>query len=69
MDLAHILPDPWPMRLAKAAAEQDPFERRKALDEVDRQLRLAHPELFRTERDVHTVSISDVLKTLTKTEE
>ena len=51
MDISHFLPDPWGERLAQAAATADEFERRKAIEDVVRRLRLEHPELFRTERE------------------
>ena len=50
MEIARVLPEPWNLRLAEAAQVADPFERRKAIEEVIRRLRLAHPELFRQER-------------------
>ena len=51
MDISHHLPEPWGERLAQAAAIAEPFERRKAIEDVERRLRLELPELFRTERE------------------
>lgn len=61
MDIAHQLPEPWGERLAEAAATSDPFERRKAIEDVIRRLRLHHPEVFRSEREPYRTA-SEIFK-------
>ena len=65
MDIAHQLPDPWGERLAEAAASEDPFERRKAIEDVTRRLRLQHPEVFRAEREPYRTA-SEIFETLNR---